>query len=257
MEVKYFPKFSLWCFEWLADESTADDGYLFIWSSDGSIFQQISPKQGPITVVQWLNYPHVPQTHFLISGRADGTVKLWKKIKGQVLSVLYLLVFWVECALCTEHLSICCYVSHRWHGYWKYRAGRYSPCSCCGREIFHFIFRNQPPWSVKHIYNHLIRSIHESNYNQDVFRIIITEPKTDERPFSALARSVHFFNASKSLMVGFLDAKEMWETSGMPTVSSPSHDFAELPGVFHRGPDCGSISWQLACVSIHYFEVQC
>lgn len=79
----------------------ADDGYVFIWSmSDGKEIQKLSPKQGPIVVVEWFNCAHLSQCYFLLSGGADGTVKMWRKTQEQVILVSsfpfgYLPTFWL------------------------------------------------------------------------------------------------------------------------------------------------------------------
>lgn len=41
------------------------------------------------------------------------------------------------------------------------------------------------------------------------FEMIISEPSPGRPPIGALARTVHFFNGGLSVMVGFLDTKEM------------------------------------------------
>lgn len=191
----------------LNDLLSADDGYIFLWSiSEGTPVQKLSPKQGPIVVLKWLNCPHISQTsYFLVSGGADGTLKLWKKSDKQVIILFSLSYFpsllWPQ----IEPFLLCKHAQCWRHRYWRYRIGGKSPCCRRERKAIIVVSRREPKRYFRQL---LFWTVFLESY-KEVFRHISTEPQMKEPAFPALARTVHFINSGRSIMVAFLDAKEM------------------------------------------------
>ncbi|KAF8988819.1 WD40-repeat-containing domain protein [Cyathus striatus] len=64
--------------------SGADDGYIMIWEvSTGKRLQRISPRQGQIVSIRWMEDPRRSRASYIVSGGADGTLKLWKRSDKQ------------------------------------------------------------------------------------------------------------------------------------------------------------------------------
>ncbi|TFK18420.1 WD40 repeat-like protein [Coprinopsis marcescibilis] len=55
------------------------DGIIFVWSKSLKKPIRISPKQGPITSVKWVNFNHWAGTVFFVAAGARGTLTLWRK----------------------------------------------------------------------------------------------------------------------------------------------------------------------------------
>jgi hypothetical protein len=87
----------------------------------------------------------------------------------------------------------------------------------------------------------------------EVFRSILAEPSEKEPPFPALARTVHFFNSGRSILVGFLDSKEMYVSQSTSFLNWWSIVNSVWPGIFRLGRDSGDTNWKLECACIiHY-----
>lgn len=71
--------------QYITSPHSADDGHLLVWSLvTGKLNQRAKPMSGPLNYVLWMHRPELPKSMFLITGGADGTVKLWGKLQGTV-----------------------------------------------------------------------------------------------------------------------------------------------------------------------------
>ncbi|KAH7917530.1 WD40 repeat-like protein [Leucogyrophana mollusca] len=60
--------------------SGADDGHVFIWSViSGERLEDLSTKEGPVTVLRWFCDNQMPDARFIVVGTASGTIQLWKR----------------------------------------------------------------------------------------------------------------------------------------------------------------------------------
>ncbi|KAF8324741.1 WD40-repeat-containing domain protein, partial [Amanita rubescens] len=156
--------------------SGGDDGYIFIWSLPETQFtHKFHAGQGPIVALEWFDYPNSVDVRHLVSAGADGTIKLWKLSNHQ-------------------HTFI-------------------------GMHEVHEV----PIENVALHYNKLaiVGGCHLTILNIDIeqpdtgaFTTLACDPEPPST-FPALARTVHFINLGRSVIVGHLDAKTLsvWNVS--------------------------------------------
>ncbi|KAH7908124.1 WD40-repeat-containing domain protein [Hygrophoropsis aurantiaca] len=153
--------------------SGADDGHILIWSLEhGKLLNNLSPKEGPVTVIRWFCDGQHPDARFIVTGTASGTVQLWKRetareqfhLSGQFTASAND----IEDIAVEETTKLLAIVSR----------GRISILKLDTRAAY-------------------------------PFQRMVSEPPSSLPPMKALARKVHFYNSGKLLMVAFLDTKEL------------------------------------------------
>ncbi|KAH7920017.1 WD40 repeat-like protein [Leucogyrophana mollusca] len=161
--------------------SGADDGHILIYSvSSGKRLEDISTKEGPVTVLRWFCDNQQPDARFLLAGTASGTIQLWKRQTPRVQASFICDGQFTESEveiqdIAVQDISKILAVASR---------GRVSILKLDTRATF-------------------------------PFKRIVSDPPMLHPPKKALARAVHFYNNGKFLMVAFLDSKEIvaWEVS--------------------------------------------
>ncbi|KAI6104833.1 WD40-repeat-containing domain protein, partial [Pisolithus croceorrhizus] len=156
-----------------------DDGYILLWSvSGGTLDQRIKTTQGPITTLRWLHNNENDGHLFLASTGADGTLHVRSIFNNLCASKILCVHTLLDGPV--EDLAV-----NNDH--------TFMAATGLGRVI--------------------VLSI--SLCTVVPLRYFIADPVPDQPSCRALARSCHFFNNGKSLMVCFLDSKEViaWNVS--------------------------------------------
>lgn len=156
-----------------------DDGYILLWSaSRGTLDQRIKTTQGPITTLRWLHNNENDGRLFLASAGADGTLHVRSIFSN----------FQANKILCAHTLLD-------------------GPVEDLAVNDDHTFIAATGLGRV------IVLSI--SLCTAVPLRYFIADPVPTQPSRRALARSCHFFNNGKSLMVCFLDSKEVvaWDVS--------------------------------------------
>ncbi|EGO28142.1 hypothetical protein SERLADRAFT_433992 [Serpula lacrymans var. lacrymans S7.9] len=155
--------------------SGADDGHIRIWSlTAGKLKQIIKPKQGPISCLLWFSFPQAPRDSYIMSGGADGTIKMWQKFESADSVEFVFSTMITVYDGCIESMSM---------------NNAQSLLAVVGLGRL---------------------TLYAMDINQIVpLREILSEPPQAEAPRPALARCVHFFDEDRAIMVAFLDSKEI------------------------------------------------
>ncbi|KAM6491158.1 WD40-repeat-containing domain protein, partial [Amanita muscaria] len=160
--------------------SGADDGYVYVWSlSTGRISDKFNARQGPVVSIEWLDYPSTVDTQHLISAGADGTVKLWKREKDWTKTKFSFMAMYSVYDKAIENIAL---------------------------------YQNQ--LAVVGGGQLVVFQVDASRL-EEPFVPLTKEPKGDDGPMPALARTVHWIQSGRALLVGYLDAKLIcaWDTS--------------------------------------------
>ncbi|KAI6095304.1 WD40-repeat-containing domain protein [Pisolithus croceorrhizus] len=164
-----------------------DNGYILLWSiSGGTLDQHIKTTQGPITTLRWLHNNENDGHLFLASTGANGTL--------HIRSIFNNLICLSSFCLCTSKI-LCVHTLLD------------GPMEDLAVNDDHtFMAAMGLGWVI-------VLSI--SLCTVVPLRYFIVDPVPDQPSHRALARSCHFFNNGKSLMVCFLDSKEViaWNVS--------------------------------------------
>ncbi|KAI0309408.1 WD40-repeat-containing domain protein [Amylostereum chailletii] len=158
----------------------SDDCWVKIWSVDKwTLTQTLDPGLGPVTAAEWLCQGSV---HWLIVGGASGSVQLWKSSLGQA-SLRYSIIeqpfdYMAMYAVFDPQIEA---IAIR---------GAQGALAIVGRGRLALL---RLTWD-------------EPGLNVTSRQL---EPSLLSPAGTSLARSVHFFNSGKSLMVGHLDSKQM------------------------------------------------
>ncbi|KAF9230188.1 WD40-repeat-containing domain protein [Melanogaster broomeanus] len=199
--------------------SAGDDRYILVWTlAEGRLVQRLSPKQGPIAVVRWFSDSQESKATYLISGGADGTMRLWKKssMKEGFMEVM------IETISDAAIEDITVEDGARLVGVTS--AGRF--------YIYEIQVKEQVP-----------------------LRRIVVEPPHSATPQQALARSVHFFDGGRSVFAMYLDSKEIIAWSVSPWKRLWRHRLRTRLGYVAWSPDSRHLAvWNL-CDSVDLYQI--
>ncbi|KAG1794228.1 WD40-repeat-containing domain protein, partial [Suillus plorans] len=158
--------------------SGGDDGHIMLWSmAESSEILRIRPKQGPITALKWVVGSLTSAENFLLSGGADGTMQL-RKLSGDKVNVL----------LSTQTVFPGAVMSIEVED-----AQGIIAATGPGRVV---LFR----LSVGKL---------------EPLQCLLADPPFSQDPRPALVVSTHFFQKGKSILVSYLDSREIvaWSIS--------------------------------------------
>ncbi|KAH7906901.1 WD40-repeat-containing domain protein [Hygrophoropsis aurantiaca] len=159
--------------------SGADDGHVVVWSlADGELSRRLRPKQGPVVSLRWLPSMRTKPDYLLLLGGADGTIQVWRISHN--LEYSERLAAHTTLQGSVEDITI-------------NDSGSLIVVTGAGRAVI-FAVTIDIKCPIK---------------------FISSEPPFSQASLPAVMRNGHFFNEDTSVMLTFLDAKEVmaWNVS--------------------------------------------
>jgi hypothetical protein len=195
----------------------ADDGRIIVWSVyEGERFQTINSGQGPVVSLEWLTSGHA-SGRCIISGGADGTLKLWERRHGDVSLKAGSLAHRVNDVFFQDRFQFSgmfTVLDGAIEGTAVDRAQQMVAVVGLSRlTLFRIQFGDKGVPAL----NFAVAPRALTDALLDPFKLIAYEPPLTKPGRAALARNVHFIQniepSCPAVMVCYLDSKEMYVSS--------------------------------------------